>query len=65
MLSLLGIAATGLTAWIAWLTRRLVTFERENRALWLWARELVDFAYRHNPNSDPIPEPPTFLVPSD
>jgi len=65
LVAILGVAAAGLTGWIAWLTRRLVGFERENRALWLWARELVDFAYRHNPNNDPIPEPPAFLTPKD
>jgi len=40
----------------------LILLTRENRLLWLWARELVDFAYRHNPNNDPLPAPPDFLA---
>ncbi len=61
VIALLAILGTGVSAIIAY----LLMLVRENRLLWLWARELVDFAYRHNPSNDPLPEPPAFLARKD
>lgn len=40
----------------------LVVLTSQNRQLWLWARRLIDFAYRHNPENHPLPAPPDFLA---
>jgi len=65
LVAIITVLGGGLAAWIGYLTRRVAIAESQNRALWLWARELVDFAWRHNPTNDPLPEPPAFLAPKE
>ena len=63
VVALVGVVGTGLVTWVGALTRRIRRLEAENRALWLWARSLVDHIYRRKP--PPPPPAPESITDDD
>lgn len=51
-----GAGITFVAAQLVRLNRRIVKLEHRDRLSWLYIRELIDHAYRHN--ALPLPEPP-------
>ena len=66
LVAIITVLGGGLAAWISYLTHRVAVVESQNRQLWLWARDLVDWAYRHGDTERyPLPPPPAFLAARD